>query len=66
MKGLRPFKLPLAAGILVVEWGMQKEWWNTPMAAWAFTAIGIGGGTVLTFVSPYIGLPIVPVYRKSQ
>jgi len=36
----------------------MDKWWNTPLVAWAFTAIGTGGGVMLAFVSPYVGIPI--------
>ena len=36
----------------------MREWWNTPQAAYAFLTLGIGGGAVLTYVSPQIGIPI--------
>jgi len=34
------------------------EWWNRPATAWAFLIIGIGGGTVLAYLSPHYGIPI--------
>ena len=39
----------------------MPEWWNTPYAAWGFLALSIGGGGVLAFLSPQIGIPICVV-----
>jgi hypothetical protein len=36
----------------------MREWWNTPNTAWGFLVIGLGGGAVLAYVSPRIGIPI--------
>jgi hypothetical protein len=37
---------------------MQHEWWNTSAAAWGILLLGIGGGVVLTYLSPIIGIPV--------
>lgn len=36
----------------------MREWWGTKTAAWGFIIIGIGGGGVLTYLSPPIGIPV--------
>ncbi len=37
---------------------MWKEWWSTPIVAWAFSLIGLGGSVLLALLSPYVGIPI--------
>jgi hypothetical protein len=37
---------------------MQRQWWNTSEAAWGVLILGIGGGVVLTYLSPTIGIII--------
>ena len=34
------------------------EWWDTSKAAWGLLAIGVGGGIVLTYISPQVGIPV--------
>ena len=34
------------------------EWWETKTAAWGIIIIGVGGGGVVTYLSPPIGIPI--------
>ncbi len=34
------------------------EWWETRRAAWGLIVIGVGGGGVVTYLSPPIGIPV--------
>lgn len=36
----------------------MQEWWNSPTAAWGFLVIGIGGGGVLAYLLPQVGIPV--------
>jgi hypothetical protein len=36
----------------------MREWWETPGVALAFIFIGLGGGGLLTYLSPLIGFPV--------
>ena len=35
----------------------MPEWWNTPKTALGISSIGLGGGAVLTWFPPQIGIP---------
>jgi hypothetical protein len=36
----------------------MPKWWDTSTGAWGTLAIGLGLGTVLTLISPQVGIPI--------
>jgi hypothetical protein len=36
----------------------MRKWWDTAEAAWGLLAIGVGGGIVLSLISPQVGIPV--------
>lgn len=36
----------------------MRRWWDTAEAAWGLLAIGVGGGIVLSLISPQVGIPV--------
>ncbi len=36
----------------------MRKWWESKATAWAELILGLGGGGLLTFLSPQIGIPV--------